>query len=62
MEDAVIEKYVEIFGELPPADTVISYYDEFYINLMKDAINNKRPITPEILDKAIGEQPYDYAR
>ena len=59
-EDKIIEQYVEKFGEMPPADMVISYYDEFYQKLMKKAIEENKIISPEVLEEAIGNQPYDY--
>ena len=57
--DKIIEEYIRTFGKLPPADAVIDYYDDFYINLMKLAINDKEEITPEVLEQAIGNKPYD---
>lgn len=58
-EEKIIEEYVKKFGELPPNDAVISYYDELYQKLMEKSIETNRPITPEILEKAIGDKPYD---
>lgn len=60
-KEKIIEQYIEMFGELPPADAVISYYDGFYIDLMEKAIKSEEKITGEILEKAIGNNPYDYS-
>ena len=47
--DKVIKEYISVFGELPPADAVISYYDKFYQDLMKKAIKSGKKITAETL-------------
>lgn len=57
--DKIIEEYIRMFGKMPPADMVIDYYDDFYINLMKIAIHDREEITPEVLELAIGDKPYD---
>lgn len=58
--DKVIEEYISVFGELPPADIVISYYDDIYQDLMKKAIKDNKKITRETLEKAIDPKKYDY--
>ena len=57
--DELIEQYVKMFGDLPPADMVISYYDKIYLDLIEMAISDREPITPEVLEQAIGNKPYD---
>ena len=59
-EEEVIRTYLEKFGKLPPNDAVISYDDELYQELMKKALETGKEITPETLEKAIGNKPYDY--
>lgn len=58
--DEIIEEYIKKFNELPPADIVISYYDDFYQDLMKKAIKDNKKITKETLEKAIDPKKYDY--
>lgn len=58
--DKVIKEYIGVFGELPPADAVLSYYDNFYQDLMKKAIKSGKKITAETLEKAIDLKKYDY--
>ena len=58
--DKVIKEYIGVFGELPPADVVISYYNDFYQDLMKKAIKSGKKITAETLEKAIDFKKYDY--
>lgn len=59
-EEEVIRTYLEKFGKLPPNDAVISYDDELYQELMKKALETGKEITPETLEQAIGNEPYDY--
>ena len=56
----LLEQYYEMFDELPPRDVVISYDDDFYQELLKKAISTKTKITPETLEKAIGDELYDF--
>lgn len=58
-EEEIIKEYLEKFEKMPPNDEVISFYDDFYQDLMKKAIEKNEEITPEILEKAIGNKPYD---
>jgi len=58
-EEEIIKEYLEKFKKMPPNDEVISFYDDFYQDLMKKAIEKNEEITPEILEKAIGNKPYD---
>lgn len=58
--DQVIKEYIDVFGEMPPADAVISYYDNFYQDLMKKAIKSGKKITAETLEKSIDFKEYDY--
>lgn len=58
-KDVIIEQYVKMFGELPPTDMIFSYYDENYQELMKDAIEKNKKITPETLDLFLDNKPYD---
>lgn len=59
-EEELLKEYLDKFGELPPNDEVISYYDDLYIKLIEDALKSGNKITPETLEKAIGNEPYDY--
>lgn len=59
-EEEIVKEYIKMFGKLPPEDAVISYYDELYQELFKKAIKENKEITPEDLEKAIGNKPYDY--
>ena len=61
--DKVIKEYIGVFGELPPADAVISYYDNFYQDLMKKAIKSGKKITAETLPQIISvlrEKGYEF--
>lgn len=57
--DLLLQDYLDQFGELPPADMVISYYSDFYVELIKSAIQTGEKITPKILENTIGDMPYD---
>lgn len=58
--DELIEKYVAKFGKMPPADAVISFYDPFYQMLIEEAVSEGgKEITPEVLEREIGNKPYD---
>ncbi len=59
-EEEIVKEYVKMFGKLPPEDAVISYYDDLYQELFKNAIKENKEITPEDLEKTIGNKPYDY--
>ena len=59
-EDELLKEYLDKFGELPPNDEVISYYDDLYIKLIEDALKSGNKITPETLENAISNEPYDY--
>lgn len=56
----IIQEYLIKFEEMPPMDAVISYEDDLYLNLMQEALKTGNPITPEMLENAIGNEPYDY--
>lgn len=59
MEEKLIEDYIKEFGELPPQDEVISYYDELYQNLFKEALEKGEKITAEKLESVIDLNKYD---
>jgi len=58
-EEELLKQYVNKFGKLPPEDVIISYYDDLYQDLIEKALEANKEITPEALDKAIGDKPYD---
>ena len=58
-EEKLLEEYIKMFGKLPPSDEIISYYDDLYQDLLKKAVENIEEITPQTLEKAIGDKPYD---
>lgn len=57
--EKIINDYIEQFGELPPRVVTIDYYGEFYLDLMKKAVETGEEITREVLDGALEETPYD---
>ena len=61
MKDAekIINDYIEQFRELPPRVVTISYHNDFYLDLMKKAIETGEEVTREVLDKALEKVPYD---
>lgn len=61
MKDAekIINDYIEQFRELPPRVVTISYYSDFYLDLMEKAIETGKEITPKVLDRALEKVPYD---
>lgn len=61
MNDAekIINDYIEQFGELPPRVVTIDYYGDFYLDLMKKAVETGEEITREVLDEALEKVPYD---
>lgn len=55
----IINLYRDEFGDLPPQAIGISYSNDFYQELMADAIVRGAPITTEELDKALENIPHD---
>lgn len=55
----IMAQYLEIFGDLPPRDIMISYDSDFYLDLIKKAIKTRKKITKEVFEKAIEGMPYD---
>lgn len=54
----IFEKYFEIFNNLPPILTTIDKDDKTYIKLVENAIETKKMLTSDDLDKAFGND-YD---
>ena len=46
-------KYLTMFGELPTLMMTMSYEDDIYQILMKEALENREPITDDKLNRYI---------
>lgn len=53
------EKYMKIFGELPPLEMCANYEDEVYIDLMTKAISRGTPVTGDEVAEAFENIPCD---
>lgn len=58
----LLEQYYEKFGLYPPKLKMVSYDDEIYQQLMKDAIEDDLPITNEDVEEAFANYSYDIAK
>lgn len=54
----IFTKYFETFNNLPPILMTIDKDDKTYIELVKNAIETKKPLNSDDLDKAFGND-YD---
>lgn len=54
----IFEKYFEMFNNLPPILMTISKDNKTYIKLVENAIEAKKPLNGDDLDKAFGND-YD---
>ena len=52
--------YVLMFDYLPPLLETMDYENDFYQELMGDAIINEQPITEETIEKALEEKGINY--
>ena len=57
---SLTEQYVLLFDRLPPLLETMDYEDEFYQDLMFDAIMKDKPITEEDIEKALEKQKVVY--
>lgn len=59
MNNELLEKYVNLFGDVPPQIATIPYEDEKYQELIKKAIEENKEITIEDLDRTFDEKDQD---
>lgn len=59
LEASLLNKYFEMFGCPPPNIMCVGYDNDIYGKIVQDAISNKKPITDEIMDKALRYVTYD---
>lgn len=52
--------YVIMFDYLPPLLETMDYENDFYQDLMGEAIINEKPITEETIEKALEEKNIKY--
>lgn len=57
--DELIDKYIEMFEELPPRLKMTNYGNKIYLNLISEAIERKSPLTFDEVAKAFRNIPYD---
>lgn len=55
MNNEELNLYYETFGDFPPALITVSYDDEKYKKIMKEAVEKNEPITAELLDEVFNE-------
>lgn len=46
----LLDEYLMIFDDFPPMLACVTYKDEMYQELMKEAIRNRKPITLDVLN------------
>lgn len=53
---SITSAYVLMFDRLPPLLQTMDYENDFYQDLMTDALINEQPITEETIEKALKEK------
>lgn len=59
-KNSLTEQYVLLFDRLPPLLETMDYEDEFYQDLMFDAIMQEKPITEEDIEKELERRKLVY--
>lgn len=55
----ILKQYYMKFDEFPPKLMTVGYENEFYQKIMKEAIEENKPITTEILNTKSANLKYD---
>ena len=56
MNNDLVEKYIDLFNEMPPMYMMMSYSHPVYQNLLRVAIDTETKITTDMIDKEMKRQ------